>query len=233
MLTLRKSDERGHGNHGWLDTKHSFSFGQYFDRDHMGFRALRVINEDFIAPDSGFGTHPHNDMEIMTYVVSGAIKHIDSLGQHVVLEAGDFQIMTAGTGIRHSEFNPSTSTPTHILQIWIQPSEKGLRPSYQQMSLPKEARLGELRRIASPEESETALRINQDVHIYALASEKGRDKTYELEPERHLWIQVVSGSWRINDVEVTRGDGLGLGQVREVELTSLSADAELLIFDLA
>lgn len=232
MLSLRKATDRGHFNHGWLDTKHSFSFGQYFDPQHMGFRALRVINEDIIAPDSGFGTHPHKDMEILTYVTEGSLHHKDSLGKNTVIKSGDFQRMTAGTGVRHSEFNPSPSTQTRLLQIWIQPSESGLEPSYEQISAPRQTRANSLRKIASSHGSKDTLQIHQDVEIYALALDNERTHSFHLAPRRHLWIQTVNGSWDINGVSIKMGDGVQFSDSQTIELRSQCDGGELLIFDL-
>ena len=233
MLTLRKSDERGHFNHGWLDTKHSFSFGSYFDMDHMGFRALRVINEDLIAPDSGFGTHPHRDMEILTYVLSGAIAHKDSMGHSEILKAGELQRMTAGTGVRHSEFNPSGTDPTHMLQIWIKPAEKGLTPSYQKIAVPQKQRESDWVLLASPNNSASALTVHQDVSVHSLVLDAEKKSSYELGRDRHLWIQITKGSFEVEGVHLQAGDGLSLSEVKNPSFKSLAPSSELVLFDLA
>src|SRR5262245_15442559 len=191
MLSIRKSADRGHFDHGWLDTYHSFSFGDYYDAEQMGFRALRVINEDRIAPGGGFGMHGHRDMEIVTCVLSGALEHKDSLGHGEVLRPGEMQHMSAGRGIRHSEFNPSSTEPTHLYQVWLQPREPGLPPSYSQKAFDPAAQINRWQLVASSDGAKGSLQINQDTRIYLSSLDQGRDQTYEIANGRHAWLQVL------------------------------------------
>jgi redox-sensitive bicupin YhaK (pirin superfamily) len=232
VITVRKSEDRGHARHGWLDSRHTFSFGEYHDPEHMGFRALRVINEDRVAPGSGFPTHGHRDMEIVTYVLSGAIEHADSLGTGAVLRPGEIQRMSAGTGVAHSEFNPSPSDPLHFLQIWVLPERRGLAPEYEQKLFADEGRRGRLQLLASRDGRDGAASIHQDVDLYRASLDRGARIEHALRPGRHAWVQVVSGSLAANRVELSRGDGAALSSETTLSLEGRD-DAELLLFDLA
>src|SRR3954470_18689858 len=194
MITIRKADERGHFDHGWLDTYHTFSFADYYDPGHMGFRSLRVINDDRVDGGNGFGKHPHRDMEIITYVLSGALEHRDSLGNGEVMRPGDVQHMTAGRGVQHSEFNHSPTEPVHLLQIWILPDKKSLEPGYQQKSFLNELKDGQLKLVASGSPREGALKINQDVDLFVGKLAAGDKVTHTLKPDRHAWLQVAEGA---------------------------------------
>lgn len=232
MIALRKSADRGHFDHGWLNTYHSFSFDEYFDPAFMGFRTLRVINEDRVAPAEGFDTHPHRDMEIVTYVLSGALQHRDSMGNGSVIRPGEVQRMTAGTGITHSEFNASPDEWVHLLQIWILPGAKGLTPSYEQTAFPAAEKRGRLRLVASRDGREGSLTIHQDAAIYASLLAPGDGVAFELQPERHAWVQVVSGEVDLNGHALRPGDGAAVSA--EAFLTfKAAAESELLLFDLA
>lgn len=232
MITLRRASDRGHANHGWLDSFHTFSFADYYDPRHMGFRALRVINEDRVAPGMGFGTHPHRDMEIVSYVLSGAIQHRDSMGNGEVLRPGEVQRMTAGSGVTHSEFNPSREAPLHFLQIWIQPARRGLAPGYEQRAFPIAERTGRLRLVAAPDGRDGALTIHQDASIYAALLAPGERVTHALASGRGAWIQVVRGAIEVDGTRLEAGDGAALEQVETITLRA-EQDAELLLFDLA
>ncbi len=231
MITIRKANERGHVNHGWLNTYFTFSFAEYHDPKHVRFGALRVINDDTIAPGGGFGTHPHNDMEIITYVLEGALEHKDSMGKTGVIHAGEIQKMTAGSGITHSEFNHSKSDPIHLLQIWIFPSEKGLEPSYEEKSFSDENKRGRLCPIVSPDRREGSLKIHQDAVVYA--SILGKDETVEhaIEPGRRVWIHVARGQVRLNDIDLDGGDGAAVTGEPGIVLTGTN-HGEILVFDL-
>jgi redox-sensitive bicupin YhaK (pirin superfamily) len=232
MLTVRKSGDRGHFDHGWLDTRHTFSFGEYDDPQHRGFRQLRVINEDRVRPGEGFPTHGHRDMEIISYVLEGAIEHKDSLGTGEVLRPGELQRMSAGTGVRHSEFNPSSTDPLHFLQIWIIPEKIGLEPSYEQKAFPVASREGKVQLLASHDGREGSLTLHQDVSL--LGALLGPKQTLEvpLAPGRHGWIQVARGQVEVNGVALSEGDGAAVSDERLLRLTGQKT-AELLIFDLA
>ena len=232
MITIRKAEERGHFNLGWLDTYHTFSFDQYYDPAHMHFRSLRVINEDRVAPGQGFPTHSHRDMEIITYILAGALEHRDSMGSGSVIRPGDVQRMTAGTGVAHSEFNPSSTEPVHLLQVWILPSARNLSPSYEQRLFSEDERRGKLRLIASHEGNDGAVRINQDARVYA--SLLGADETIEREVgrQRHTWIQMARGTLNVNGIELKQGDGVAISDETRLRLVAHDA-AELLLFDLA
>ena len=232
MITLRKSGERGHANYGWLDTYHTFSFNTYYDPAHMNFRDLRVINEDRVQPGRGFGTHPHEDMEILTYVLAGALEHKDSMGTGSIIRPGDVQRMSAGTGITHSEFNPSRSEPVHLLQIWIFPEQLGLKPSYEQKTFPEGARRGRLRLVASADAREGSLTIHQDVDLYASVLETGERVTHTLSQGRHAWLQVTRGAVSLNGQAVGAGDGGAVSNERALEIRG-DVPSELLLFDLA
>jgi len=232
MITIRKSAERGHVDLGWLDTYHTFSFDQYFDAAHMHFRALRVINEDRVAPGQGFPTHSHRDMEIITYILSGALEHRDSMGNGSVIRPGDVQRMTAGTGVSHSEFNPSPGEAVHLLQIWIVPDARNLAPGYEQKFFSEDERKGKLRLIASPDGREGSVTINQDAQVYAAIIDATQPLVQMLSDGRSGWLQVARGSVRLNDAELQQGDGAAISM--ESKLTITAPDqAEVLLFDLA
>src|SRR5262245_61423447 len=203
MFNIRKSADRGHFNHGWLDTYHTFSFSDYYDAAHMGFRSLRVINEDRVAPGSGFGMHGHRDMEIVTCVLSGALEHKDSLGHGEVLRPGEFQRMTAGTGIRHSEFNPSASQPVHLYQIWLLPRAKGLTPSYEQKQFDSAGCNGQWQLVASPDGADGSLTIEQDARVFLAHLAPAAQLRYDLAAGRHAWLQILRGSLRLNETILT------------------------------
>jgi redox-sensitive bicupin YhaK (pirin superfamily) len=232
MIRVRKAADRGHANYGWLDTWHTFSFSTYQDPAHMRFRALRVMNEDFVAPGQGFGTHPHNDMEIVTYVLSGALEHRDSMGNGEVLRPGEFQRMSAGTGITHSEFNPSAEEPTHLYQIWLFPEKKGIEPSYEQKAFPEAERHNRLRLVASPDGAVGALTIHQDARIYLATIDSGASVSLHLPPGRHAWLQVLRGGVVLNGTKLEASDGAAVSEEPELKIEA-DADAEILLFDLA
>ncbi|MBW4471623.1 MAG: pirin family protein [Stenomitos rutilans HA7619-LM2] len=232
MLTVRKAEDRGHANHGWLNSYHSFSFANYYDPQHMGFRSLRVINEDTIAAGEGFPTHPHRDMEIITYVVSGAVAHKDSIGNTETIGAGGIQRFSAGTGIAHSEFNPSHAEPLHLLQIWILPEQQGITPSYEQKEFPAETKRGQWRSLANREATEGAAKLHQDAALYATILEPGERLTYTLKADRHAWVQVVQGTVTLNGTVLDKGDAAAISQEAELAFEA-STDAEILLFDLA
>ncbi len=230
MITLRPGHERGHANFGWLDSYHSFSFGNYYDPNHMGFRALRVINEDRVAPTAGFDTHPHHDMEILTYVLSGALTHRDSMGHTKTIGANEVQRITAGTGIAHSEFNASDTEPVHFLQIWILPEQNGITPSYAEATFPPEVRQGQWRLIAG-RNPDDAIHINQDVSLYATRLQSGEQLSYTLQPDRHAWVQVAQGKITLNGQSLEAGDGAAISQETQLDLLA-NGEAEVLLFDL-
>ncbi len=231
MITLRKSDERGHANHGWLDTRHTFSFADYHDLRHTHFRSLRVINEDHIAGGEGFGMHPHRDMEIITYVLSGALRHRDSLGHGDVIHPGDVQRMTAGSGIAHSEANDSPTESIHLLQIWISPNQKNLTPSYEQKSFAESLNRGGLCLIAAPDGRDGSMTIHQDVAVFASRPKAGARLVHSLATGRHAWLQLARGRIRLNGIELVAGDGAAVSDELRLEIETLEA-AELLLFDL-
>jgi redox-sensitive bicupin YhaK (pirin superfamily) len=246
MITVRASEQRGHFNHGWLDTYHTFSFADYHDPEHMHFRALRVINEDVVAPGQGFGTHPHRDMEIITYVLDGALEHRDSLGNGSIIRPGDGQRMSAGSGILHSEFNPSPMEPVHLLQIWILPEKKGIEPSYEQKAFRSQQRQqqpspgtpapedkqGKWKVIAERMPADGAVKIHQDVKLSVASLEAGEQITYSLAKARYAWIQIARGSVTLNGTVLKQGDGAAVSQESELTITAGQA-AEVLLFDLA
>jgi redox-sensitive bicupin YhaK (pirin superfamily) len=232
MITIRPSAERGVTDFGWLDSKHSFSFGEYMDYDHMGFHSLRVINDDKVAPGGGFPTHPHRDMEIITWVLSGALEHKDSLGTGSVIRAGDVQRMTAGTGIQHSEFNASKSEPVHLLQIWIYPEKRGLTPGYAQESFPGEKRRGQLKLVASKDGRDGSVSFHQDASVYAAALGPGQKVSHTLAPGRAAWVQVATGALTLNGQRLNAGDGAAVSDETSLELIGVE-DGETLVFDLA
>ena len=229
---VRRSADRGRAHFGWLDTRYSFSFGDYMDPEHMGFRDLRVINEDWVLPSNGFPRHPHRDMEILTYVLEGAVEHGDSEGNGGVVRAGDVQRMTAGRGIIHSEANPSDSETLHLLQIWILPAERGLDPGYEQKTFTTEEKRGVLRPIATPTGRDGSVRIHQDVSLMATVLETGDTVSHELSPGRHAWAQVARGEVEVNGVQLSPGDGLAISETDRVTIEA-SVEAEVLLFDLA
>jgi redox-sensitive bicupin YhaK (pirin superfamily) len=232
MITVRPSAERGHFDHGWLDTYHTFSFAGYMDLRHMGFRSLRVINEDRVAPGQGFGTHPHSDMEIITVVLSGALEHKDSMGNGSVIRPGEVQRMTAGTGVTHSEFNQSEKDPVHLIQIWILPERAGLTPSYEQKAISRKGGDARIQLLVSPDGRNGSLTLHQDAFLYGGKLEKGSSISHELEPGRAGWIQVTRGDLAVNGVTLSEGDGARV--VSESELVFSSEEgAEFLLFDLA
>ncbi len=232
MLIVRKSADRGHFNHGWLDTFHSFSFADYHDPNHMGFRHLRVINEDRVAPGQGFGTHPHRDMEILTYVLEGALEHKDSMGNGSIIRPGDVQRMTAGTGVTHSEFNPSEQEPVHLLQIWILPERRNLPPGYEQKTLSPEQWVGGLRLVASRDGRKESVTVHQNVALYAGRLAPGQKVTQPFADGRFAWVQVARGTVTANGEPLRAGDGAALAG--EAALALEAGDpAEVLVFDLA
>jgi redox-sensitive bicupin YhaK (pirin superfamily) len=231
MITIRKSEDRGHFNLGWLDTYHTFSFDQYFNAAYMHFRSLRVINEDRVAPGQGFPTHSHRDMEIITYILSGALEHRDSMGNGSVIRPGDVQRMSAGSGVSHSEFNPSQSEAVHLLQIWILPNSRNLPPSYEEKHFAEDERRGRLRLIASEDGREGSVTIHQDAKVYATVLEAGQTVTHPVDPDRYAWLQVARGTISLNGMELKQGDGAAVS--KESELSVAAHDqAELLLFDL-
>jgi redox-sensitive bicupin YhaK (pirin superfamily) len=238
MLLHRKAGERGHFDHGWLDTYHTFAFADYFDPNHVSFRALRVMNEDRVAPGQGFGMHGHRDMEIITYVLAGALQHRDSLGNGAVLRPGELQHMTAGTGVQHSEFNPSAVEPVHLYQIWLLPGRKGLTPGYEQQAFAQQARRGKFQLVASRDGRDSSLSVRQDVDIYlAELGDQGdrgeRDAVkHVLAPGRHAWVQVLRGTMELNGLALEMGDGVAVSAEADLRLTT-ARHSEVMVFDLA
>ena len=233
MFQIRRSDERGHFDHGWLDTRHTFSFGDYNDRRFMGFRDLRVINEDRVRPGQGFGTHGHRDMEILSYVLEGGLAHKDSMGNGSVIVPGDLQYMSAGTGVRHSEFNASETEPVHFMQIWILPNAEGQPPRYDQKRFDPESTRGRLRLVASGSGADGSIAIRQGVNVYASRLEPGQTATLTLPEGRHLWTQVLRGDVDVNGRALAAGDGLAASNETGFRFAAGSAPAELLAFDLS
>jgi redox-sensitive bicupin YhaK (pirin superfamily) len=231
MIDIRHADERGSVNLGWLDSKHSFSFGHYFDPDHMGFGPLRVINEDRVQPGEGFPTHDHENMEIISYVLDGALEHKDSIGTGSVIRPGDVQRMSAGTGIRHSEYNPSTEHPAHFLQIWIVPDETGIEPGYEQKAFAPADRQGGLKLVAARNGRDGALTLHQDVDLYSSLFKDGDDVSLALRDGRRAWVQVARGSVQVNGEALEAGDGVALSNETALRVTAKS-DTEVLIFDM-
>ncbi|MFZ1916184.1 MAG: pirin family protein [Terriglobales bacterium] len=232
MLNIRRSGARGGGDHGWLKTQHTFSFNDYWDEKWMGFRSLRVINEDWVAPNSGFPTHPHRDMEIITYVLSGQLEHKDSLGTGSVILPGDGQRMSAGRGIRHSEFNPSASEKVHLLQIWILPDKQGYEPGYEQKSFPESEKRGRLRLIASSDGADGSVKIHQDAKLFVTLLSPGEEVRHALGAKRHAWLQVAKGEIELNAQRLQQGDGAAVSDEKELAVKA-TKDAEVLLFDLA
>jgi quercetin 2,3-dioxygenase len=232
MIQIRKSEERGHANHGWLNTYFTFSFADYFDREHVQFRTLRVLNDDRIAAGAGFPEHPHRDMEIITYVLEGGLAHQDSMGNGSVIRPGDVQYMSAGTGVTHSEFNASKSEPAHLLQIWMLPEKKGLKPVYGQKNFADSEKRGKLRLVASPNGRDGSVTIRQDNELYATVLGAGESVRHELKPDRYAYVQVARGSVKLNGKALQEGDGAAVSEEKAVELTGVKG-AEVLLFDLA
>jgi redox-sensitive bicupin YhaK (pirin superfamily) len=232
MITLRRARDRGHADHGWLDTWHTFSFADYYDTEQMGFQALRVINDDVVAPGRGFGTHPHRDMEIVTYVLDGALAHKDSLGNSSTIVPGEVQRMSAGTGVLHSEFNHSKTDPVHLLQIWILPDRTGLTPSYEQTFFPEEDKRGRLRLVASPDGADGSVTIHQDARLYATLLAPGEEVSHPLARGRHAWVHVARGKASLNGQPLEAGDGAAISGEEGVTLRG-DGHAEVLLFDLA
>ncbi len=228
MIAVRKSDERGKGDHGWLSTQYTFSFSNYYDPNFMGFHSLRVINEDVVVPTKGFDTHPHDNMEILTYVISGALAHKDTMDNQSEITEGEFQLMTAGTGIEHSEFNPSKKQPVHLLQIWIQPDQEGLEPSYQQKKFPNHSQ--GLKLVASPTAEGDSLKIHQDAKIYLGRFRKAESCSLSI-ANRNVWIQMIRGKAHVNGVSVTEGDGVAITKEKNLTIQAEN-NTEFLLFDL-
>jgi redox-sensitive bicupin YhaK (pirin superfamily) len=231
MIIVRPAEERGVANFGWLDSRHTFSFGHYYDPRHMGIGALRVINDDRVAPGGGFDTHAHQDMEIISYVLEGAMEHQDSIGTGSVIRPGDVQRMTAGTGIAHSEFNHSRAEPVHFLQIWIVPERKGLEPGYEQKTFPLEERRGKARLVASRDGRDGSLTVHQDIDLYTSVLEAGDEVAIALRPERSAWVQVARGAVTLNGTGLKEGDGAAVFDTATLTLTS-DTGGEVLVFDL-
>ena len=231
MLQLRPSNQRGGGDYGWLNTRHTFSFDQYRDPQWMGFRSLRVINEDFVAPGAGFPMHPHRDMEIITYVLEGALAHKDSMGNGSIIHPGDGQRMSAGTGVRHSEANPSSTDPVHLLQIWILPDRHGHAPGYEQKSFPEKENRGRLRLIASPDGSDGSVTIHQDAKLYVSLLSPGQQVEHQIAPGRFGWLQVAKGGVELNGKDLKQGDGAATDDQKLI--IKGVQDSEILLFDLA
>jgi redox-sensitive bicupin YhaK (pirin superfamily) len=232
MLSIRRAKDRGHANHGWLDSRHSFSFADYHDPEHMGFRALRVINEDRVQPGRGFATHPHRDMEILSYVLEGALEHRDSMGNGSVIRPGDVQRMSAGSGVTHSEFNASQREVVHFLQIWLLPTALGLAPSYAQKHFTREEKAGRLRLVASPDGADGCISIHTDARVYAGVFAAGERASLELAPGRHAWLQVARGRAHANGHDLGTGDGAALSGEAALRVEAAD-DCEILAFDLA
>jgi redox-sensitive bicupin YhaK (pirin superfamily) len=232
MITIRKSEDRGHFDLGWLDTYHTFSFDQYYDPAHTHFRSLRVINEDRVAPGQGFPTHSHRDMEIITYILAGALEHRDSMGNGSVIRPGDVQRMSAGTGVSHSEFNPSAAEPVHLLQIWILPQRHGLAPGYEEKHFDEQGRRGRLQLIASNDGRDGSVTIHQDARVYAAILDAGQTTVHAIDENRSAWLQVARGTLLANDLELKQGDGVAVHKESELRLTAHD-QTEVLLFDLA
>lgn len=232
MIKKRPAEERGHANHGWLDTYHTFSFAHYYDPDHMGFATLRVINDDVVAPGAGFNTHPHDNMEIVTYVIEGALEHRDSMGTGSVLRPGDVQRMSAGTGVTHSEFNHNKDQKLRLIQIWIQPAERDLTPGYEEKSFPEESKRGRLQALVAPDGRDGAMHIHQDAAVYASILAGGQSVEHGLEGGRSAWIQMVRGDANVNGVALGAGDGAAITDEDRLTIAGAGEEAEFLLFDL-
>jgi redox-sensitive bicupin YhaK (pirin superfamily) len=234
VIEVRRSEERGHANHGWLDTNHTFSFADYYDPKFMGFRSLRVINEDRVAPGAGFGTHGHRDMEILTYVLEGSLAHKDSMGHQQALGPNEIQRMSAGTGVMHSEFNPSKNERLHFFQIWIQPATTGTKPGYEQIRFDPKEKQNKLKRLAGPMDGNGAARINQDAHVFVAELAKGAEVPYSLGANRAAWVHVVRGEVVVNGVVLRSGDAAAVSGEEHLALSGGDAESsEILLFDLA
>ncbi|MGB3786660.1 MAG: pirin family protein [Phormidesmis sp.] len=233
MLAIRKATDRGISNFGWLDSRHTFSFGGYMDPRNMGFSDLRVINEDHVAPGAGFGTHGHRDMEIISYVIEGELAHKDSMGTGSVIRPGDVQRMSAGTGVTHSEMNASAENPVHFLQIWILPESKGLKPGYEQKHFASETRQDQWRLVGSRDGRENSVTIHQDVSLYAATLSQGTRIGYDLAADRKAWLQVVKGSVQLDGQTLAAGDGLAFADLESLSIIGSDSEAEVLLFDLA
>ena len=231
MIRLRKADERGHADHGWLKSFHTFSFADYRDPAHTSFRSLRVMNEDWVQPGQGFGMHPHRDMEIITYVLEGALEHKDSMGNGEVLRPGELQRMSAGTGILHSEFNPSAAEAVHLYQIWLFPDRRGHEPSYEQTEFAADEKRGRLRLVASPDGEQGSLTIHQDARVYLSLLEPGQQVTHELRPGRHAWLQVLRGDVDLPGHALAAGDGVAVSEEQALAFRA-ATPAEVMLFDL-
>jgi redox-sensitive bicupin YhaK (pirin superfamily) len=232
MITVRPARARGHADHGWLDSHHTFSFGNYYDPAQMGFGPLRVINEDRVEPGAGFDTHGHRDMEILSVVLDGALEHKDSIGTGSVIRPGDVQRMSAGSGIRHSEFNHSKAAPVHFLQIWLLPEQQGIAPGYEQKHFADADKRDRLRLIASPDGSDGSLTVHQDAAIYTSVLTPGAELAHALAPGRKAWLQVARGGVAVNGAELTAGDGVAVEGEPTLTITGRADDAEILLFDL-
>ncbi|HWE39468.1 MAG TPA: pirin family protein [Isosphaeraceae bacterium] len=232
MIRVRRGEDRGGFDHGWLETRHTFSFGDYYDPAQMGFRSLRVMNEDWIKPGAGFGMHPHRDMEIVTYVLSGALAHRDSTGGAGVIGAGELQRMTAGTGIRHSEFNASAEEPVHLYQIWLLPERPGLTPGYDQRAFPESERRNRFQVVAAPDGADGALTIRQDARLALASLVEGAAVSHPIAPGRHAWVQVLRGSVNLDGHSLQAGDGAAVSDEPSLEIAARE-DSEVLLFDLA
>jgi redox-sensitive bicupin YhaK (pirin superfamily) len=231
MITIRKAEERGHFDFGWLNTYHTFSFGDYYDPRHTRFRTLRVINEDFVRPGHGFPTHGHRDMEIVTYILQGALEHRDSMGSGSIIRRGDAQRMSAGSGVTHSEANPSPDEPVHLLQIWIFPSEQDMQPEYEEKRFSDDEKRNRLRLIVSPDGSDGSVKIHQDAKIYASLLDDRQEVVHSLEDGRSAWLQVAAGSVNLNEFALKQGDGAAVSQESSLRI-SAQEPAEILLFDL-
>jgi redox-sensitive bicupin YhaK (pirin superfamily) len=232
MIRVHKAGERGHFDHGWLDTYHTFSFGDYHDPAHMGFRSLRVINDDRVQPGQGFGMHGHRDMEIVTYVLDGALEHKDSLGNGSIIRAGELQRMTAGTGVRHSEFNPSDKEGVHLYQIWLLPERTGLKPSYEELALSEEEKRGRFRPVASPDGADGSMTIHQDARLYLASLLPGQSVAHPIERGRAAWLQVLRGNIHVLGNDLSAGDGAAVTDESAVSVQA-TVPSEVLLFDLA
>ena len=232
MLQFRKADQRGHADHGWLNTFHTFSFAGYRDPQHMGFRSLRVMNEDRVAPSEGFGTHSHQNMEIISYVLSGSLEHKDSMGNGEVLRPGEFQRISAGSGITHSEFNPSSTEPVHFYQIWLLPNASNSDPSYEQKEFTDTEKIGRLRLVASPKGRDGSLSIHQDANVYLSLVSHADEIVYSLQPGRHAWLQVLSGQLMVNDYSLSTSDGVAISDEPTITIKG-TEESEFMLFDLA
>jgi redox-sensitive bicupin YhaK (pirin superfamily) len=232
MITFRDREARGRTRTGWLDSRHSFSFGDYRDPGQLGFRALRVINEDRVIPGAGFPRHGHRDMDIISYVLEGSLQHKDSIGNGTVIKPGEIQRMSAGTGIEHSEFNPSQTEPVHFLQIWIIPEKRGLPPSYEQKPVPLEERRGKLRLVAAPDAKDGAVTLHQDARVYVANLASGERVSHDIAPGRGVWVQVARGIIGLNGTELREGDGAAMEDEKRAEIEA-ETDSEILLFDLA